>query len=381
MWYDSLRFGIDWLNVTVDCASVSEFIEKVSSACDLDIDSWVMLDGGLRFYPNTLSYSLAGYAAITVSFHLLEDGTVPIDTTVVNNHGLSVSISGDGCRYLDTHCEGGLRKFALICREYPHNATRVDTCMDILDKDNPIVPLFCEFALVGHNPGKGDLAIKANINRTHDYFKWYPVWDTDFQCDTNNVYIGKRTSIAQCNVYNKKVEVRTRTPQIADQILESVGCTDYWYRVEYRAYSRKLANACFESVCDNTALETFFYMADNFFTFVELEYDLKHIDMSHQNVVWFDFVEWLRGQQKAHFVQLTTVPYVPSSVPRLVSWMKRNAAFLVSIEKIAEVMPEFYNQVVFDVGVERRRRTSRYKQFDNEITVLLNDQKVSGLVI
>ena len=75
------------------------------------------------------------------------------------------------------------------------------------------------------------------------------------------------------------------------------------------------------------------------------------------------------------------MPYVPASVPRLVSWMKRNAAFLVSIEKVAEAMPEFYNAVVFDAGIEKRRRTSRYNQFDSEIADLLKGQKVSGLVI
>lgn len=367
-WYDTLKFGVDWVNVTVDCPLVDQFINDVSDVCELDVNAWEMLKGGIRWYPNGMTYTLAGGYSIVLSFHLLEDGTVPVDTSVVNNHGIAVSISGDGCRYLDSVCENGLQKFLNVCRKYPHNATRVDVCMDIFDQINPIEPLFTRFALEGHENRKGALNIKCGMVRKGDWYKYMPVWDEDRKDFTNNVYIGKRTSIAQCNVYNKKVEVRQRLgDQIADQMFQDLGVTDYWYRVEYRAYKKELANALFNSVCDNGALDSFWYMADNFFTFVELSTDIEHITYANEEESWSEFCEWLSCHQNGHFVQLTAVPYIPADVPRVLRWMKRNAAFVAALDMLSQEFPDFYNGCI-EVGLcKRESDRARYRRFDQEL--------------
>lgn len=367
-WYDTLKFGVDWVNVTVDCRWVDVFLREVCKACNLDFHAWEMLKGGIRWYPNGMTYTLAGGYSIVLSFHLLEDGTVPVDTSVVNNHGIAVSISGDGCRYLDSVCENGLQKFLNVCREYPHNATRVDVCMDIFDQINPIEPLFTRFAFEGHEDRKGALNIKSGMVRKGDWYKYMPVWDEDRREFTNNVYIGKRTSIAQCNVYNKKVEVRQRLgDQIADQMFHDLGVTDYWYRVEYRAYKKELANTLFESVCDNGALDSFWYMADEFFTFVELSTDIHNINKANEEESWREFCEWLKCHQNGHFVQLTSVRYYATDVLGTLRYAKRCASLISKLNDIMWEFPEFYNSCV-EAGYEKRQNDRiRHGSFDHEL--------------
>lgn len=383
MWVDSLTFSIDWVNVTVDCPDLLKFVTEISEACDLDLEGFTPLArGGFHWYANSLSYAPSGYSAITLSYMLLDDGTVPIDCSVVKQHGIMVSISGDGCRYLDSHTENGLRKFLNVCRQYPHNCTRLDVAMDIFDKDNPIVPLFADFAKEAYNPEPGHVAIKGNMVRKEGYVRWMPVWDTDFKEFTSNVYIGDRTSSkGHCCVYNKKVEVRNgRLANMAQQIFDSVGCTDYWYRCEYRAKNRVLANTSFEAACDGSPSDVFFYMADHLFTFVDQIYSLQNISKCDVNEVWSDFMAWLENNApNVHFVELTAVPYVEASVPRLVTWMKRNAAFVYNISLMQQRFPEFFSGLL-DVGELKRQSSGRYVQFDEQFSHF-NQDDLSRLVV
>lgn len=93
-WYDSLRFSVDWVNVTVDCPSITEFVDLLSSDVGLDPIGWDFMEGnGFHWYANRVSYSTAGRAAITLSYSLLDDGTIPVDCSVIQQHGILVSIS------------------------------------------------------------------------------------------------------------------------------------------------------------------------------------------------------------------------------------------------------------------------------------------------
>lgn len=306
MWYDSLRFSVDWVNVTVDCSSIDLFVSELCKASGLDYDGFEPLArGGFHWYQNSLSYVVAGRAAITLSYCLLDDGSVPVDCSVIKQHGILVSISGDGCRYLDSHCKGGLRSFLKVCQKYPHNCTRLDVAMDIFDRDNPIVPLFTKFAFKAYNPEIGDLAIKSGMARKIGYVTSYDVWDPDLNEMTKNVNIGNRSSSkGSCCVYNKKMEIQTgRLSSMADVIFDSVGCTDYWYRVEYRCKSFVFANTCFEAACDESAEACFYYAADELFTFVDLTCDLHHISRCDENEVWAEFIDWLETNvPNVHFV-------------------------------------------------------------------------------
>lgn len=369
-WYDSLRFSIDWVNVTVDCADLSAFVNELCDQCDLDPEGFEPLArGGFHWYANSLSYTLAGRASITLSYCLLDDGTVPIDCSVIQQHGILVSISGDGCRYLDNHCENGLQKFLKVCQAYPHNCTRLDAAMDIFDKDNPIVPLFTEFAPRAYDfTPDGHLMIKGNMRRCDGYVRWMPVYDSDIGDFTSNVYIGDRTSSkGHCCVYNKKVEVKTgRLKNIADVIFNSVGCTDYWYRVEYRAKNFELANTGFEAACDGDPCKVFYYLADEMFTFVDLEDSVHNISRCDENEIWAEFLEWCeQNVPNAHFVQLTQTPYVEMGVTRLVKFMKRNNALVSKIVDMMLRFPDFTDGVIM-AGRLRRQSFTKYAQFEDE---------------
>lgn len=110
-WLENLKFSIDWVNVTVQCPDIQMLIDELSDACKLDKTQWQLLPkGGMHWYHYTQSYILAGHSAITLSYCVNEHGRIPLKGEAQQN-GILVSISGDGCRYLDTNCAGGLRSF------------------------------------------------------------------------------------------------------------------------------------------------------------------------------------------------------------------------------------------------------------------------------
>lgn len=387
MWYDSLRFGVDWVNVRVDCDSLNEFVTRICDVADLDINQWMPMRSGQNFYPNTLTYTPAGFSAITLSYSLLEDGSVPINAEITRQYGILVSISGDGCRFLDGSVKDGLRQVLKICQSYPHNCTRLDVCMDILDKDNPIIPLFADFCRVAYDSDPGHIGIKANMARKPGYVRWMPVFDSDIGEYTHNVYIGDRTSSkGSCCVYNKKVEIREgRLSQFADKIFAAIGVTDYWYRVEYRAKNQVLCNTSFEAACEGDACNVFYYMADNLFVFIDQIYDLHNISRCPENEVWKEFIGYLSAlSEKASFSlveleqevrELTSTPFVKASVGRLVNWMKRNASLIYNIRLMQDRYPEFFSQVL-DAGEIKRRRSGRYDQFDEEFNTITSLDQV-----
>ena len=306
MWFDSLSFSIDWVNVTVDCPSILEFMDRLEDSCGLDRDQWFSLErGGLHWYKYSVSYAPAGRSAITLSYCLDQNGQVPVKGDDIIQHGILVSISGDGCRYLDSHSENGLCSFLNVCKEYPFNCTRLDAAMDIFDRDNPIVPLFSDFAQVAYDFEPGHVMLKGNMRRRPGYVRFMPVWDDDEGQFTNNVYIGDRTSSkGHCVVYNKKMEVKMgRLSHLSSVIFDSVGCDDYWYRVEYRAKKAEIANAAFVAACNGQAVDAFYLIADQLFTFVDQIYDINSISKCDENEVWTEFLEFLAtSTRNAHFV-------------------------------------------------------------------------------
>lgn len=368
-WFDTLKFSIDWVNVRVDCSSLSEFLDKLS-ALGLDYAAWSEIKP-LNFYPHTISYSSAGYSSITLSYDLLAGSkdNVPVCYEDSPHYGILVSISGDGCRYLDSLVEGGLRKFLMICADYHYNCTRFDVAMDVFDRHNPIIPLFTEFAKVAYDPNPGHINIKANMRRKEGYVRWMPVYDEDVKDYTSNVYIGDRNSTkGSCCVYNKKVEMRSgRLKALAPDVFQRLGVTDYWYRVEYRAKNAKLCNGSFQVALQGSSLDTFYYLADQMFLFVDQVMDLSNITRCPVVDVWQQFLDWMQSQQNdlLCLVELTSTPYVKASFGRLVSWMRRNAALVYNIQLMQDKFPDFFAGVL-DVGLVKRRRSGRYVQFDEE---------------
>lgn len=348
MWTDTLSFSVDWVNVTVDYPYIRSFVDMLSDACGLDRNAWIYSDDGLHFYSNSYRYAPAGFSSIVLSYNLLNDGKVPVDTSVIKQHGIHVSISGDGCRYLDSYSKDGLRSFLQVCSKYPHNCTRIDTAMDIFDKTNPIVPLFQRFAVDAYNREPGHVTIKSNIRRQNGYVVMMPVYDPDVGDYVSNVYIGNRKTTGSCVVYNKKIEVTTgRLSKMKDMIFDSVGCTDYWYRIEYRANTHPLANAVFDAAVSSGAMAAFYFLADNLFVFVDQIYDMNNLCKCPVDLDWQEFLEFLGSSElNVHFVQLTSTPYVSADVYKSAVYYKRCVMMVYKLLMLQQYQPDYYQYLV-----------------------------------
>ncbi len=312
-WFSSLRYSVDWVNVVVDAPNVYQFMDELCNATGLYMEDFSpMYKGGLHWYAKSFNYAPAGRSAIVLSYTPLngsEFGDVATSSSELNQHGIFVSISGDGCRYIDDSSrhafKGGLREFLCCCRKYPWHCTRLDAAMDIIDSENPIVPLFTDFAHNAYNrEPDGHVAIVGGYHRKPGYVTYQANFDPVVGEYTENVYVGPRTSEkGTCCVYNKRLEIESgRLASKADSIKEKLGVDDYWYRVEYRAKNNKLTTLAFNAACDNNADAVFFSMADNFFDFINLTCSSL---ITNNNLVddWALFLGWLEESlQNAHFV-------------------------------------------------------------------------------
>lgn len=390
-WQDSVRFSCDWCNVRVDCEYLAVFLDDIARHVPgFDPAELVELSKGQNFYARTWSYAPAGYSAITFSCSPDENGKIRTEGGEVSlPYGILVSISGDGCRFLQNLCKDGLKKLLAVCREYSHFCTRLDMAMDLFDRDNPIVPLFQEFAKHAYNTDPGGIATRGRINRSDDYVRIMPVYDRDEKKYTENVYIGDRScSLGHCIVYNKKVEIRQgRLSSIADDILDNVGMTDnYWYRVEYRAKvntrrrHQSLSEPAFCAFLDQGEEAAFFYICDNLFTFVDQKYDLGHIHQCPVTLVWTEFLEFLAMHVQNHnFVELQSEEgyfYVDVPLLRARKYYLKNASMVYRLMMYLNTFPDD-KDLILSLGEERHCNDPTRRQFDDEILQALSAREVS----
>lgn len=309
-WFRSLKYSIDWVNFVVDRPSFSEFLYSVNTACGLDPNGWERSQrGGLHWYSESYTYSLAGRHAIVVSYSPLDGDldVVPTTSLECQQHGILVSISGDGCRFLDHVCDFGLQKFLRASVEgFPYHCTRIDACVDVFDRDNPLVPLYTDFALQAYNWNKENrpIAIRGGFHRKPGYVRTINNFDPVVGDYTTNVYIGDRNTFGCVNIYNKRLEVESgRLRDQSDRLFDELGVTEYWYRIEYRAKCDRLTSVAFDEACVGSAQSVFFKLADSMFDFVELKYDLSDISRCDLIDVWALFLQWCEESlPNAHFV-------------------------------------------------------------------------------
>lgn len=376
MWYDTLKFSVDWLNVRIDHNDLDEVMGFFDDF-GLNMLHWTKLERGQNFYRETYSFSPAGYSAITLSCSPESDGSIPLSyTPETPTFGILLSISGDGCRWFDRYVNGGLHRVACALRDsYPLNVSRMDVCMDIFDKQNPIVPLFQEFIVNAYTENWRGLGLRSSrIQRKELWADKKPVRDPDVKAWVDNVYIGNRGSSTGCCVcYNKKVEVLTKKRAFAQEIFDLNGVTDYWYRVEYRAkYSHthpnsSLSNPCFQCYCDKGVISAFYFVADNLFTFIDQKYNETCRSKCPINEIWCEFLNWLDATQNYHFAELQADPkkeYVPIALERNIRWMKRFAALFVKGLEVMEYDPQLQHEIL--VLGEHKLASSYYAKLNFE---------------
>lgn len=357
-WLETARFSCDWLNIVVDLPRVDDTLRWLSNILGVSYDDWKPNDKGLHFYKYSFRLNATaggvtlGGNAIIASFTPLTD-TLSFDVATSYSpyhpqHGILLSFSGDGLRWVRSVCKKEKELYEWLC-SVPHHCTRIDMALDIIEPDNILIPLFQQFANNAYNPQRGDIGL-TGLQRSSNYVTINPVFDPVVNDYTNNVSIGDRTSTkGHCVVYNKRVEVATsrRLSDFAKIYFDSIGCTstDYWWRVEYRGKG-DLADRVFHNLCYEGDISAFLELVNSLFKFFIVRYLDNHFSNGDECEDWTIFIDWLTIHKTINFVEYfrSSVPYVSSSLERQNRYSERNSATLAYNDWLRRIRPSEYDE-------------------------------------
>ncbi len=296
MWTGTLKFSIDWVTLRVDCPNWNTFIDGFCSICNIT-DDLIIPCRPRNFYDYSYTVSSAGHS-IVFSHSSAPEFLPQIHTSYSDEctqYGISVNISGDGCRWIDDIQENALCTFLRFCSQWNCNCTRMDVAMDIFEKNNPIYSTFERFFNDVGSDQRGHVDVCSLLRRSSGWISMTTNYDEQLREWSNNYVIGKRTACGMAVLYNKKLEtLNGRLSHIAEELFDALGVTDYWYRLEYRALNARLGNQCFNlAITSNSAEEVFSFMVDELFTFVSAIYDVSHLGHCPVDQEWADFKAWL----------------------------------------------------------------------------------------
>ena len=302
---DSTKFSVDWLNVRLSVDEISVFFYDLCSYMDNSITMDMIQrreSGGVCFYKEGFYVPAAGYSSIVFAFNSDENGDIINDPAYSANYGLLVSVSGDGCRFLNSLCSNGLEKFIRFISQYDPHCTRIDLACDFLDKNNCIVPLVQAYAYTAYDREHSQIDLNCDIRRKPGFCQLDMVYDDLLNDYTPNVTIGGRHSTkGTLQLYNKRIEMQQgRLSQIAEETFRSYGVTDYWWRLEYRCKS--FAQPVFEALLDKGLINAFYNAACGFGDFVENSYSGSSINKCSLVDDWADFKNWLEQECCIHLV-------------------------------------------------------------------------------
>ena len=358
---EKTKFSVDWLNVRLDVSDLEHFILRFLkkfnlSASDLEVRS----SGGVCFFENAYYLPAAGYSSVLFCYNEDENGRYLSESVFGRPGGLMISLSGDGCRYINSLIPDGMNEFVKLCSLFNYNCTRIDLACDFLDPNNKVVPLIQAFALNYYNDDY-DIGLACNlkrenlvrINLEHDTF------DGGY-CP--NVTIGSRASRkGTMQLYNKRLEVsRGRLSSIAEQTFKEYGVTDFWWRLEYRCKS--FAQEVFSNLLEYGVFSAFACAMDNFGRFYNNRYDSNHAAETNED--WQLFYDWVM-ENAIHLVELVAQPYVKTSVSSTFKWCEHNASLLYRIAQIAFFNPVWYDELITK-GLVKHHQNPRYRPFDED---------------
>lgn len=301
---ENTRFSVDWLNCRLDVRDLEEFFaDFCASFRSADGKTPITRDdikvresGGVCFYKLGYYIPACGYSSIVFAYNVDIYGHLVFDPGYRTNYGVLVSVSGDGCRYLNSLIPDGMRVFMEFLTKYNPHCTRIDLSCDLLCKDNTLVPMIQKYARQAYDIENAEIAFKSNIRRKPGFCTINTVYDDDINDYTDNVTIGNRQSEkGQLQLYNKKVEIKSgRLSKISDKIFDLYGVTDYWWRLEYRCKS--CAPDVFACVIYKGVEKAYLYTMCLFGVFVDNIYDFSNIGKCPVNMSWqefYDFVDLL----------------------------------------------------------------------------------------
>lgn len=298
---DLYKFSVDWLNIRLDNVELETFFNgmhclfpELSGECFVKRES-----GGVCYYPYAYYLSDCGYSSFIVNYALDDEGClVQADTANKGQvYGILLSISGDGCRFINDLRPDGFFDFVNFLAGFDFNCTRIDVCCDILDKDNQIIPMIQEFA-VNCNLDVPPIYLKSGMKRgSANYCTINPMWDKEAKDYVMNVTIGGRASKrGTLQIYDKNLELSNgRLSVYKQKLIEAYNNPDYWWRLEYRCKS--FANDIFvELITSNSIYSTFLRACNRFGTFVIPPVSgLNHISEGEVLIEWACFLKFLEG--------------------------------------------------------------------------------------
>lgn len=318
------EFSVDWLNVRLDTDNLSLVISKICAIFpEIDIQDFVKRpSGGVCFYNNGYYLATCGYSSVVLSYETDEYGCIVKEATGRGNlYGILVSVSGDGCRFINSLQDNGMYKFikALECF-HPH-CTRIDVAMDIFDENNVIAPIIQEFCDCAYSEVKS-IDLNCNLQRKPGWVTANLVYD-HVVCDfTRNVTIGGHSSKkGTLQFYNKREEIlQGRHSLYSDALLNAKGDPLYWWRLEYRCKS--FAQYVFDTLLSSGSIYSAFLCAVRHMGDFSIPlYSYNGLTTSSEDcLAWLSFINWLEELNGNNTLfesnSIVSVPYITDILDR-----------------------------------------------------------------
>ena len=300
---ENTRFSVDWLNCRLDVRDLEAFFaDFCSSFRSADGKAPITREdikerenGGVCFYKLGYYLPACGLSSVVFAYNVDSNGNLLWEPGYRTNYGVLVSVSGDGCRYLNSLIPDGMRVFMEFLTKYNPHCTRIDMACDFLDKDNGVVPLIQKYADCAYDREKAEIDFTCNLQRKSGFCTAFLVYDEDEKAFTKNVQVGTRQSEkGLLRLYNKKVEIKTgRLSKVSDEIFKQYGVSDYWYRLEY--VCKSFAPHVFDCVINKGADKAFLYAMCTFGMFIENRYSGLHTNDCPVVVSWQEFYDFINS--------------------------------------------------------------------------------------
>ena len=292
-------FSVDWLNVRLDCPSLDMLLCRlVQFLPELDIQDFeVRESGGVCFYKNGLYLPKVGYSSFVIAYNLDENGEIVNEKGCRGQlYGILLSLSGDGCRFVNSLHNGAFIDFMEAISVFNPQCSRIDMACDIFDKENCLVPMIQRFCDTAYDRANAEVDLNCNLNRRPGWVTANLVYDKNVNDFTRNVTVGGHScKKGTLQLYNKRVEVETgRLENLSNAILESVGNPDYWWRLEYRckSYAQLVYDNLYES---KSVFSAFSQACQGFGKFVDPYDDGRNINKSTVLCEWTAFLLFLES--------------------------------------------------------------------------------------
>lgn len=366
---DKMKFNVDWLSIRLDgLDSPEQFIEEFLQLFP-DLTVAVRECGGVNFFRYAYNVPECGHSSIIFGYNVDENGEFLKEHTSTLPHGLMITVSGDGCRFLNYKKPNGLLEFCKLCSKFDYNVTRIDMACDFLDDTNSIVPMIQLWAYQYYmDIEEKAYGLSCNMKR-ENLVNINCVYDRVLKQLCNNITVGQRDSRkGVMQLYNKRVEVENgRLSDIAAQTFEQYGVTDYWWRLEYRCKS--FSPAVFENLLAKGVHAAFLSAMDNFGRFYIPEYDAAHSTQCSTAAEWDSFREEITEyfvQFGEELVEIVSQPYIPVDVTRIMKYSARMSSYLYKVMQLAAYNPQWYNDIIKD-GRIKALHNRRNLSFESEL--------------